>query len=133
MVKIQLKSNVVDFEMGEVNVSATYNLETLKLVIANKKETQEELKQVQIALSDTENLTEDTITNAIDRYLTASEKAFSSVFGEGSFTAVYESCHDIVATAEAFEEALNYLNNRMEKEMEQNKKEKQKKLAKYKK
>lgn len=132
-VKIQLNTNTVDFELGEVEVSATYTLETIKLVMANKEKVQEDLKQIQISLSDVENVSEETIDTAIQSYLQGAEEAFKPIFGEGSFTKVYESCHDIVATAEAFSDAMDYLNDKIEKETAQKKKDKQKKLAKYKK
>lgn len=133
MVKIELKKNTTDFEMDEVQVTATYNLETVREVMENQKEVQQELKEVQLAYADNENVTSTDIENAINKFLDGADRMFSPVFGVGAVKRVYDSCNDIVATIEGFKEAIDYLNVQIEKDAKKQKNAKQKAINKYKK
>lgn len=135
-IKLNVQTSQIEFDFAGLLVTADVSDENIKNLLELKSgDLQEEADD---AAKEVANMNEDEITaNDFERmYNLCADlygRIYEPVFGKGSFIKVYDHVGSIQATIQAFDEAIEYVIADINKRNEQGIKERENKLAKYKK
>lgn len=125
-IKININKPQIDFDMAGIIVKGNYDMESLIETVSLKDDAdfkakietnQEKLKSI-----DADNYSSDDLKNAIDSTISIYEDLYSSVFENGAIRAVYAEIGDIMTTLDAFQQAFDYMLDKLTEESKEKRK-----------
>ena len=126
-IKINVNKPKEDFDIGGVIVTGVLDDSSIKEVLDQKEskltDKAEKLKEEFDKAEETSENYDLFAKRTIELY----DKVYAPLFSDGAVIKVYEEINDILATIDAFEQALDYLMTKVSKEREANRKKKIKK------
>lgn len=117
-IKININKPQEDFDIGGVIVTGILDDAAIKEVLRLKEsdlaDEAEKLKHEFDSAEETSENYEEFATKTIALY----DKVYAPLFSAGAVVKVYTKINDILSTVDAFEQALDYLMNKVSKERE---------------
>lgn len=135
-IKLNVQTSKIDFDFAGLEVTADISDENIKKLLELKSgNLQDEADDAakEVAAMDEEDVTAEDFERMYSLCVDLYGRIYEPVFGDGSFSLVYNHVGSIQSTIKAFDEALDYIINEINKRNEDGIKARENKLAKYKK
>lgn len=134
-IKINVQRSIEEFDFAGLEITANYSDENIaKMFSLKDSDLQEKAEKEAAKLSgiDNDDISEEDFMNMVNTCLDLYGEIYAPVFGEGEFKKAYNHIQSVTATIKAFEEAIDYVTAKAERENKEFENRTQKKIDKIK-